>query len=289
MKTAKRIAHITLAVLFLFSMNSCKKDKAKPAADIFYTFSLDGYTVTFTNETTGAVSYKWDFGDGETSTEESPVHTYPGKGKYVPTLYATTSDGITTEGSTVIHISKSSAIKLDDNSLADWDTVTHNIVVGGPDAGNFRIAKYDYDAENIYFYFEQNAAKSDGDIYDFYIDADNDISTGYLTGDYPNGGFDVLLEGTVFDEWLDPYYHSGDQASFDGYAYQSINEFYLVGTVKESGGVLKFEGALKRNKIKGLTGNALKIGVEVFTNDFGALIGYSPDLSSNAFFLDMSE
>src|SRR5438105_14680500 len=111
MKTVNYFARITLAALFLSGINSCKKDKAKPAADIFYTVSLDGYTVTFTNQTTGAVLYKWDFGDGDTSTEESPVHTYPGKGKYVPTLYATTSDGITTEGSTVIHISKCSAMK----------------------------------------------------------------------------------------------------------------------------------------------------------------------------------
>jgi hypothetical protein len=30
-------------------------------------------TVTFTNKSEDAVSYEWDFGDGTTSTEESPV------------------------------------------------------------------------------------------------------------------------------------------------------------------------------------------------------------------------
>jgi PKD repeat protein len=278
-----------LSLLILFAFGACKKDNAKPAAEIFYTVSIDGYTVTFTNETNGAASYKWEFGDGETSTEESPVHTYAGKGKFVPTLYATTADGTVSEGSTVINIAKTSAVKLDDNSLSDWDTIAHNMVIGGPDAGNFRVAKYDYDAENVYFYFEQNGKLSDGFIYDFYIDGDNNAGTGYVTGDYPNGGFEILLEGTVFDDWLDPYYHSGDQISFGGYAYQSLNEFYTVGTSQQSGNVVKFEGALKRSKIKGLTGKGLKIGVEVFANDWSAIIGYSPDLSGNAFFLDMSE
>jgi PKD repeat protein len=63
-------------------------------------------TVTFTNKSEDAVSYEWDFGDGTTSTEESPVHTYPGKGKYVPTLYATTSTVQQGEASTVIQIAK---------------------------------------------------------------------------------------------------------------------------------------------------------------------------------------
>jgi PKD repeat protein len=104
---------------------------------VFYSVEVNGNDVTFTKQSTGAISYKWDFGDGTQSTDESPTHTYPGKGKYVPTLYATSSDGMTAEASTVLHISKTSPVKLDDHSLADWDTITTNMVVGGADAGNF--------------------------------------------------------------------------------------------------------------------------------------------------------
>ena len=274
---------------FVCMFSSCKKDEDKPAPFVFYSVEVNGNDVTFTNKSTGASSYKWDFGDGTESTDESPTHTYPGKGKYVPTLYATSSDGMTAEASTVLQISKTSPVKLDDHSLADWDTISTNMVVGGADAGNFIKAKYDYDAENVYFYFEQHASKSDGDIYDLYIDADNDISTGYLTNEIPGGGYEVLLEGTIFDDWLDVYYHSGDQQSFDGYQSQSISEFYTVGTWQESNGVLKFEGALKRSKLKGLTGQGLRIGVQVAANDWSAIIGYSPDVGGDAFFLDMSE
>ena len=113
--------------------------------------------------------------------------------------------------------------------------------------------------------------------------------TGYLTNEIPNGAYEVLLEGTIFDDWLDPYYHSGDQQSFDGYKYQNISEFWTVGAWEEKNGVLRFEGAIKRSKIRGLTGKGLKIGVQVAANDWSAIIGYSPDLGSDAFFLDMSE
>ncbi|MEP6682247.1 MAG: PKD domain-containing protein, partial [Parafilimonas sp.] len=281
---------LIVAVIAAINFIACKKDSNNPQPFVFYSVSVDGATVTFTNESKGAKTYEWDFGDGATSTDESPTHTYPGKGKYVPTLYATAADGVKAEASTVLQIAKTSSVKLDDHSLSDWDTITHNVIVGGPNSGNFIKAKFDYDGNYVYIYFEQNTKKDDGDIYDLYIDADNDITTGLLTGDIPNGAYDVLLEGTIFDEWLDPYYFIGaDQGNFGNYTPQSINEFYKIGDVEQDGSVQKFEFSLSRSKIKGLTGKGLKIGIQVFTNDFGALIGYSPDLGSDAFYLDMSE
>src|SRR5947207_3305399 len=206
------------ALIAAVNLASCKKDAAEPTPFVFYSINVDGATVTFKNESTGAVSYEWDFGDGTTSTEESPVHTYPGKGKYVPTLYATSASGVKAEASTVLHISKTSAIKLDDNTLSDWDTVTYNVVPAGANSGNFIKAKYDYDANYVYVYFEQNTTKAAGNIYDLYIDADNDITTGLLTNEITNGAYEILLEGTILDNWVDPYYFIGsDQNNFDNY------------------------------------------------------------------------
>ncbi len=47
-----------------------------PAAVADFTYVVNGYTVTFTNNSANAVSYSWDFGDGSTSTLQSPVHSY---------------------------------------------------------------------------------------------------------------------------------------------------------------------------------------------------------------------
>lgn len=44
---------------------------------------------SFTNASTGATSYEWDFGDGNTSTEESPTHVYADANEYTVTLVAT--------------------------------------------------------------------------------------------------------------------------------------------------------------------------------------------------------
>ncbi len=286
------LSHVSTltALLVLFFISSCKKDSPAATPDPMYSVTVGGFDATFTNETSGASTYKWDFGDGTTSTELSPVHTYPAKGKYVPTLYATSAGGQTAEASTVLYISKASSVKLDDNLLSDWDSVSTNVVLAGPTSGNFIKAKYDYDGNYVYVYFEQHAAKADGDIYDLYIDADNDPTTGLLSGDMPNGGYDVLLEGTVFGNWLDPYYFTGsDQASFGGYKSAGISDFWTVGKYQEANGVLKFEFGIKRSKVKGFTGKGLRIAVQVAANDWSATIGYSPDPGSDSFFLDMSE
>lgn len=50
-------------------------------------------TASFTNTSSGAVSYLWDFGDGGTSTAASPTHTYTTSGSFTVKLIATNSNG----------------------------------------------------------------------------------------------------------------------------------------------------------------------------------------------------
>ncbi|PKL60993.1 MAG: hypothetical protein CVV31_13800, partial [Methanomicrobiales archaeon HGW-Methanomicrobiales-2] len=51
-------------------------------------------TVTFTDASTGNVTaWHWDFGDGNTSTEQSPVHTYATEGTYTVSLNASNAYG----------------------------------------------------------------------------------------------------------------------------------------------------------------------------------------------------
>jgi gliding motility-associated-like protein len=51
--------------------------------------SIQGFApfkANFTNTTTGATSYLWEFGDGTTSTEVAPAHTFANPGAYVVDL-----------------------------------------------------------------------------------------------------------------------------------------------------------------------------------------------------------
>lgn len=66
-----------------------------------FTYVLDGMTVTFTNTSTLADSYNWDFGDGNSSTEANPVHTYASNGIYYVTLTASNAYGESNFSSTI--------------------------------------------------------------------------------------------------------------------------------------------------------------------------------------------
>ena len=48
----------------------------------------------------GTISYLWDFGDGNTSTQANPTHTYTVDGEFTPTLTVTDNDGATATAST---------------------------------------------------------------------------------------------------------------------------------------------------------------------------------------------
>ncbi len=63
---------------------------ATPTAD--FSFSSSGLTVEFTNLSGNATSYNWDFGDGSTSSENNPTHTYATAGAYDVTLNASYLD-----------------------------------------------------------------------------------------------------------------------------------------------------------------------------------------------------
>lgn len=51
-----------------------------------FTFEVDGLTVQFTNASTGAEAYLWNFGDENTATEKDPEHTYDAAGTYTVKL-----------------------------------------------------------------------------------------------------------------------------------------------------------------------------------------------------------
>ncbi len=285
-----------LSIVFLlicFATNACKKEAIGTTPTIDFSIQVSGDTVRFTNLTSDAKSYKWDFGDGDSSTEENPMHIYPGKGKYVPTLYAVAQNGAQAQGSTVIHISKTSPILLNDNTLSDWDTLSVNVYTSSPAGGNFIMGKFDYDANNIYFYFEMKATVAEGNIFDFYLDADNNASTGLLTGDFTGGGYDELLEGQLLLNQstapipLAPYVHTGAQNAFSFDA-MTLSDFFKIGTVVQDGAILKFEGSFDRNKLN-LTGPAIRIGIITTKSDWSATLGSLPDPSTDSYLLNLPE
>lgn len=62
-----------------------------------FTFDSEGYTYSFTANAQGAASYTWNFGDGNTSAEANPSHTYTEEGDYEVTLVVSNSCGDVSE------------------------------------------------------------------------------------------------------------------------------------------------------------------------------------------------
>ncbi|MEM6633622.1 MAG: PKD domain-containing protein [Bacteroidota bacterium] len=85
------------SLLFSLSFIGCDDDDddepdppaVQPTAS--FTFTADELTVTFTNTSNDATSSSWDFGDGNTSTQASPTHTYDTTGSY--TVVLTSANG----------------------------------------------------------------------------------------------------------------------------------------------------------------------------------------------------
>ena len=84
-------------ILFFFALlifSSCAKTIAN------FGFAEPSSTapavVSFENQSKNADSYEWNFGDGTTSNEATPQHTFKSSGKYVISLKAMKGDKVAT-------------------------------------------------------------------------------------------------------------------------------------------------------------------------------------------------
>ncbi len=84
----------------LLMASACKKSPEVSFQPSKTTVEVDE-EVTFTNSTTKAKTYDWDFGDGNTSQDKSPKHSYDQEGTYTVSLMAHSSanhDGFGSSG-----------------------------------------------------------------------------------------------------------------------------------------------------------------------------------------------
>ncbi len=160
---------ITMALLAMVFVG-CKKDKAttddsnNTAAAPTASFTVDKesgtspLSVTFTNTSTNAASYSWDFGDGSTaSTDKNPVHTFTNSTSAAKTFTTTLStkgtDNSTVTATKVITVNPvlpgvSSAVfntSLTYGTMTDQDGNTYKtIVINGVTwmAQDIRTTKY---------------------------------------------------------------------------------------------------------------------------------------------------
>lgn len=188
-------------LLAVFFVSSCTEDEVRPtfplSADIFY--SVDDKQVAFTALTHSATNWLWNFGDGNSSTEQNPVYSYENGGYYLATLTATD-----TKGNTVV-AEVNLAIAL----------TPYVLLTGGPTATNGKTWKL----------------TANHPVEDKFANADINF-TYAVEGleELPTGAFDLYLGiGEIYDDEFTFHFDGGyghdvkdDGGTFAGLLYASV-------------------------------------------------------------------
>ena len=230
----RNIIYLLSVCLVLLITTSCKKENKSSGLKAVFSYVADGFKVNFTNFSSGATSYSWDFGDGsvDTSNKKTPQHIFTKKGDFLVSLTAKNGAETNTFIDTVSIIGPN--IKID-GDFSDWQYVDYSFVNPDTDTGTLRAIKTFASSDLVNFYLE-GTTNMNLEIFDMYIDADNDPSTGFSTFLYPAGsGADFLCEGPpVSPGWGSVYAHTGAPTDFSFNpvaAFDDVMNFSAISTV----------------------------------------------------------
>lgn len=173
----------------------------EPVPDISFEYVCDGLSYTFTSNVPGTSNVSWNVLGQGTGNGDSFKFTFPKPGSYWVSMTGT-YNGQEQTVSTKLLVAKPSVVKLDDNTVSDWDKVNY------PDFyfyGNNGLGyvKFDYDANYLYFLYvlkEGPGYGFDQAILNIRLDADDNAATGYSTKGL---GVEWYYEGTLWshDPW----------------------------------------------------------------------------------------
>lgn len=160
---------VLVLIALAIGFTSCEKDDAPPTVKAqFEASSLAvaiNETISFTNYSIGATSYEWNFGNGETSTEENPKHVYTSGGVYEVKLYAENA-GVKDSIKKVVTVSEFSYIvnyggySGEKSTISLYDKVNDEITNGYYTLSNgthmISNAQYAYNYMNKVFFMGNN-------------------------------------------------------------------------------------------------------------------------------------
>lgn len=133
--------------VFILLLSSCRDDEKfdssvvngeKPKAG--FVAETDFMKVSFENKSTNGESYYWEFGDGTTSTEETPVHEYAIAGDYTVTLKVNSAAGYS-------DVYKGEPIYVAGKASPAFDAsvgVRMNVFFDASTSANIKSAKWDF-------------------------------------------------------------------------------------------------------------------------------------------------
>ncbi len=189
---------IVLASL-LFALFSCEDEETidtKPVAAFSVNASeiIQGNAVIFTDlsfDENGSISaWNWDFGDGETSTEQSPIHTYSTTGEFEVELMVTDNSGFTNvnEFSKNILVSEPSTATTDVNIVwtyaVPYKTIQSSVAVS--------------DDGTVYFGTDGKSSDLSRGDYNIFAIKNGSLIWGYLSDEVVRSSPSIASDGTVY-------------------------------------------------------------------------------------------
>ncbi|PWB27619.1 PKD domain-containing protein [Flavobacterium sp. HTF] len=279
MKKIKLTKYITM-LLTLLLLTACSSDGSssdsgtKPVAD--FSFTNDGSTFTFTNLSTNATKYRWDFGDlNFTSSEKDPVYTYQIGGEIRVSLTVTNEAG---EDAFITKVIAAPPIKIIDVKIdgdfgewADVDITDQNTSGNG----SIQIIKMWAKGENVSVYLEGNKTMK-LELVDMFINTDGNTQTGFLHSNWPDGsGAEILFEGPMLsNDWGQFYTHTDPNGGWgwSGIAGSGVN-LKTSGIVSISDTANAMEFSIPKSQLGTLKGS-IGIAITEMTSGWSAVANF---------------
>ncbi len=270
----RNIIYLFGLLTVLVAVSSCKKEKAGSGLKAVFSYVADGYKVNFTNFSSDAKEYTWDFGDGsgQTSILKAPQHVFTKKGDFLVSLTAKSGSESSTFIDTVSIIGPNIRI---DGDFSDWQYVPYTYENAVTYGGSLLAVKVFASSDQINFYLE-GTADMKMEIIDIYMDADNNPATGYNTWYYPvYAGADNLIEGSPVGGWGDVFVHSGDQSAFSWTSVAGFADALKFSALSTANGRNIIEFSLKKS-VLGTTKNFVHFSLVESTSGW-AEVGQIPE------------
>ncbi len=120
----------------------------------FRSEAMDGTTTSpiynFSNTSSNSISYTWNFGDGTSSSQTNPSHTYTDKGTYLVTLYTISSGGCKDSAQQVVEIKPIFTIFIPNAFTPDGNGINDSFTAKGEEIIEFDMMIFDRWGELIY-------------------------------------------------------------------------------------------------------------------------------------------
>ncbi|MGW1682162.1 ThuA domain-containing protein [Saccharopolyspora sp. NPDC002376] len=178
---------------------------APDAATVQATAQATPMTQAFSSTKVGGVSWRWDFGDGSSSTEANPRHTYLRGGTYQATLEVTYANGEKATRHLPVSVACPAPDARQTVGLLDTDTGVANRNLGGGCTINDLIDDErvwpSHDAFTAYVSDLASRLRGFG-----LLSADEERSVNHVASKSPIGntgttGYEYLFDGTSTDGW----------------------------------------------------------------------------------------